>query len=97
VSIRIPSAAPNNGSFGEPRLKHVELGDVMYEIAVNKLAGGMYRANWTCSACAEEGAWAPLSADPAQAVQIAKLGLEVHHSMLHHNGTAVRPTRQNAD
>jgi hypothetical protein len=69
------------------------MGDVTYEIAVNKLVGGMYRANWICSACNEEGAWAPISGDPAQAVQIAKLGVEVHHSMLHHNGTAIRTIR----
>jgi len=96
VATRIPAAAHRAETIGPPRIKQVSLGDVTYEIAVNKLAGGMYRANWTCSACDEEGAWAPLSADPAQAVQIAKLGLEVHHSMLHHNGTAIRPIRRTA-
>ena len=97
MSTRIPITAKTSETIEGPRIKQISLGDVTYEIAVSRLPGGMDRANWTCSACEEEGAWAPLSADPAQVVQIAKLGLEVHHSILHHNGMAVRPTRRSPE
>jgi hypothetical protein len=43
----------------------------------------MFQAEWTCSECDEKGAWAPLSGDPLKAAELAKLGLEVHHSFLH--------------
>jgi hypothetical protein len=70
-----------------PRKKQVVVGDVHYEIRVVILSDGMYRASWSCSACGEDGPWAPLSADPEQAMTSAMVGIEVHHSFVH----GVRP------
>jgi hypothetical protein len=69
--------------------KHVVLDGVSYDITVSIVSDGIYRADWTCSECGEEGAWSPLSGDPIQAVELAKVGLEVHHAFLH-RGLAVR-------
>ena len=63
--------------------KQFRLGDVTYDLVVNAISNGIFQAKWTCSECAETGAWAPLSGDPIKAAELAKLGLEVHHSFLH--------------
>ncbi len=63
--------------------KQFRLDDVTYDVAVNVVSNGMFQAEWTCSACGEKGAWAPLSGDPTNAAELAKIGLEVHHSFLH--------------
>ena len=63
--------------------KQVRLGEVTYDIAINVVSNEMFRAEWTCSECGEKGVWAPLSGDPIRAAELAKLGLEVHHSFLH--------------
>ena len=63
--------------------KRLTLGGVTYNVAVQELPDGMYRATWYCSACDEEGAWAPLSMEINQAVDLARLALEVHHGFLH--------------
>lgn len=70
--------------------KQFIIGGVRYSIAVTKISGNMYRASWSCSECKEEGAWAPLSADPKQAVEMARFGLEAHHTFLHQNGALKR-------
>ena len=63
--------------------KQVELDGVRYDITVSSVSEGIFRADWTCSKCNEEGACSPLSGDPIQAVALAKVGLEVHHAFLH--------------
>ena len=69
--------------------KQLTLDGVKYDITVCIVSKGIYRADWTCSECREKGAWSPLSGDPVQAVQLAKVGLEVHHSFLHQRGPAL--------
>jgi hypothetical protein len=64
-------------------IRQISMGDVVYDISVKRFSEGMHRAIWTCSACKEEGAWAPISADPEQAFQSAIVGLEVHHNFVH--------------
>ena len=71
--------------------KQFRLGDVTYNINVDLATYGMYRAEWKCSECDERGAWAPLSGDPISAVELAKLGLEVHHSLLHRGVKQKKP------
>jgi len=71
--------------------KQFTLGDVTYDIHVKVASNGMYRAEWTCSECGETGAWAPLSGDPTKAAELAKLGMEVHHSFLHRDMKQKKP------
>jgi hypothetical protein len=68
------------------RCKDVVIGNVTYKINVNGENGGMFRATWTCSNCNEKGAWSPVSSDAKQAVELAKIGMEIHHSLLHSSG-----------
>jgi len=63
--------------------KQVVLNGIKYEIDVRPFSGGMYQACWRCSACDEDGAWAPVSGDRCQAIELAEAGLEVHHAFLH--------------
>ena len=73
--------------------KQVIRDGVRYDIAVSMVSAGIFRAVWTCSECSEEGAWSPLSGDPIQAVELAKVGLEVHHAFLHRGLLARRVPR----
>ena len=59
------------------------IGDVRYDITVNEFSENMHRATWTCSTCKEQGAWAPISANPGQAIESAIMGIEMHHSFAH--------------
>jgi len=63
--------------------KQIVIGGVTYHITISRLSAEIYRADWTCSECGEDGAWSPLSGDPLQAAKLAKVGLQVHHSLLH--------------
>jgi hypothetical protein len=63
--------------------KQIAMGDIVYDITVKRFSEGIHRATWTCSACKEEGAWAPVSADPAQALASASIGIDVHHAFVH--------------
>ena len=69
--------------------KQVNLDGVRYDITVSTVSDGIYRATWKCSECHEEGAWSPLSGDPVQAVHMAQVGIQVHHSLLHQHGSKV--------
>ena len=64
-------------------IKQVVLDDVKYDIIVKPFSDEIYQASWRCSACHEDGAWAPLSGDAHQAVELAISGLEAHHGFLH--------------
>ena len=68
----------------QPALKQVILDGIKYDIHVISLSGGMFRAEWKCTACSEDGAWAPISADSQQAIDLAKLSIGVHHTFVHH-------------
>jgi hypothetical protein len=70
--------------------KQLNIDGLRYNITVRKVSEEMYRASWSCTQCKEEGAWAPLSADPKQAVEMARFGLEAHHTFLHHGGAVKR-------
>jgi hypothetical protein len=74
-----------------PAIKQLNIGGVRYSITVTKVSDEMYRASWSCTECKEVGAWAPLSADPKQAVEMARFGLEAHHTFLHQGGVVKRP------
>ena len=63
--------------------KQVVLNDVRYDITVTPFTGEIYQASWSCSECHEDGAWAPVSVDPHQAIELAIAGLEAHHGFLH--------------
>jgi hypothetical protein len=67
--------------------KQVVLGSVTYDIAVKHVSDGIYRADWICSLCNEKGAWSPLSGDPIKAMELAQVGLEVHHTFLHEHAS----------
>jgi hypothetical protein len=66
----------------QKRCKHVDFGGVHYEIVVDEF-DDYYRAEWTCDNCGESGAWAPISATPDGAMELAKLALRIHHSLVH--------------
>ena len=68
--------------------KQVIIDDIRYDITVETFENAMCQAKWTCSACQEVGAWAPISVEPQQAVDLAVVGLELHHTIVHHNGSA---------
>ena len=74
----------NSHGIDRPRAKEVILDGVKYFISLKSTPGGMFRADWKCSVCQEDGAWAPISADPTEATRLAQAGLEVHHSFLHY-------------
>jgi hypothetical protein len=59
------------------------IGDVRYDITVKPFSEGTFRATWICTSCNEEGAWAPVSADPGQAAESAIVGLQIHHTFVH--------------
>jgi hypothetical protein len=63
--------------------KQVVFNDIKYDIIVKPFSSGMYQASWRCSACREDGAWAPISADPRNALELALAGLEAHHGFVH--------------
>jgi len=65
------------------RRKHLELAGVKYEIAITNLGEDSFRAAWMCRACCEMGAWAPVVPTEEEAIQAARLGLEVHHAIVH--------------
>ena len=66
------------------RSKHIDVGDVRYEISVYDFDKN-YQADWTCDSCGESGAWAPISATPAGAIALAEMALGIHHSLVHGN------------
>ena len=68
------------------RIKQVVLDGVHYEISVSQFAGEFHRATWTCTDCSEEGAFAPISADVEHAIALAKVCVNMHHSLLHQRG-----------
>ena len=75
---------------GWKRLKQVEVDGVIYDICVTE-RGGMYRAAWVCSECCEQGAWAPTSGTAAQAIDLAEIGLRIHHALVHLPSRRVKP------
>jgi hypothetical protein len=60
------------------RCKHLD--------AVSRFAEN-YRANGTCDACGEAGAWAPISATSEGAIELAEMALGIHHSLVHGNSS----------
>jgi hypothetical protein len=66
------------------RRKQVVLGDVRYEITVSPFDQN-HRAEWRCERCGKTGAWAPISDSADGAFELAKLALEIHHSLVHHD------------
>ena len=80
-------------SVSYSKTKHVEIGGVRYEITVVPYTEHMYRATWFCLVCDEEGAWAPVSLEVAQAIESATVGVEVHHSFCHGPGSVARMPR----
>jgi hypothetical protein len=79
------------GSQSATCRRQVEVGGILYDIAVSGF-GDIYCAEWTCSTCHEVGAWAPVSGTPAQAIELARIAIGVHHAMVHQE----RPTRWNS-
>ena len=78
---------------GVAKTKHLDIDGVRYEITARHYDQEMYRATWTCMACREEGAWAPVSREVTQAVQSAAVGIRLHHSFCHGPGTTPRKLR----
>jgi hypothetical protein len=64
------------------QLKQVNVDGVIYDICFSERSG-MYQAAWVCRECCEQGPWAPVSATPSQAGELAQLGLLMHHSIAH--------------
>jgi hypothetical protein len=64
------------------RRKQCEFDGLVYEISTHEF-GSFYRAEWVCEQCQETGAWAPISATPEQAIELAEIGLRVHHTLVH--------------
>jgi hypothetical protein len=75
------------------KAKPFEISGVHYDITTQAFGSDMFRAVWSCSACDEVGAWAPISAKASQAVEMAKVGVRIHHAFLHQGGTAPRRPR----
>jgi hypothetical protein len=80
----------NSGNPERPRTQQFRYGGVWYTVRLTEYSPGLHRAIWSCLDCDEEGAWAPVSGEPAQAIELAKQGIEIHHSFVHARG----PTRQ---
>ena len=59
---------------------------IHYEICVAEIAEGFFRARWNCPDCAETGAYAPISAEAGQAIDLAKVCIKMHHGLLHQRG-----------
>jgi hypothetical protein len=74
------AAGPPNGK----RNRQLDLGGVLYEITVSSF-GDMYRADWTCSECGEAGCWSPVSQSFDQAIESARIAIQVHQSLAHEN------------
>ena len=72
------------------RLKQIEIDSVKYDICVTE-RDGMYQAAWVCHECCEQGAWAPTSGSASQASDLAQLGLQIHHSLVHPQRTRPNP------
>ena len=74
------------------RVKQIELDGIEYQITVIPIFDGMFRASWVCPTCDEKGAWEPLSGDPVQAIEMAKVALRMHHTILHRRGPHAMPS-----
>ena len=77
-------ALATNSSPERRRCKHIDVGDVRYEITIQPFNEN-YQAAWTCDRCGESGAWAPISATPDGAIELAEMALGIHHSLVHGN------------
>jgi len=73
------------------RLKQLEIDGVTYDICITP-CGDMYRAAWVCAECCEQCAWAPISGSPAQASELAQIGLRMHHALVHPSRSKSRST-----
>jgi hypothetical protein len=80
------------GEFDSDRLriKQVVLDGMRYEISVSQFVEGFHRATWTCTECSETGAFAPISADVEHAIALAKVCVNMHHSLLHQRGPVLK-------
>jgi hypothetical protein len=79
---RIEAAKVTGTNSAWKRRKQFQLGGVVYEITTHEF-GALYRAEWVCEQCREAGAWAPISSTPEQAIDLAEIGLRVHHTLVH--------------
>jgi hypothetical protein len=82
AAARCAHALATNSSPERRRCKHIDVGDVRYEIAVYDFDEN-YRAEWICDRCGESGAWAPISATADGAIELAELALKIHHTLVH--------------
>ncbi len=73
-----------NSSPKRRHCKHIDVGDVRYEISIQPFNEN-YQAEWTCDSCDESGAWAPISATPDGAIELAEMALRIHHSLVHNS------------
>ena len=67
---------------GWKRMKQLEFDGIRYDICISR-RGPLYRAAWVCASCCEQGAWAPVSSTAERASELAQIGLQSHHCLVH--------------
>jgi hypothetical protein len=65
------------------RLGHLRIGNVNYDIGVKEREDGRFLVSWVCLACCEQGPPAPAVETVEKAIEVAHVGLRIHHNLTH--------------
>jgi hypothetical protein len=83
-----------SGGSSQDKRRRLVLGGIVYEIIVTPF-DDVYRAVWSCTQCGETGSWAPVSATPDRAIELAELAIGVHQTLVHGEATgSLKGTRR---
>jgi hypothetical protein len=67
---------------GQQQEKHFTMGDVTYRVFIRR-DGTAFRATWSCSHCQERAPFEPVADSEQEAVDAARIGIQVHHNLVH--------------
>jgi hypothetical protein len=74
------------------RLGHIRIGNVNYDIGVKEREDGRFAVSWVCLTCCEQGPPTPAADTVERAIEVAHVGLRIHHSLTHHSAGAITTT-----
>jgi hypothetical protein len=72
-------------------VQQVQWDQVEYDTSVVQCDTELFRATWICCECHEEGVLEPVASTAAEAIVLAKIGVSVHHALLHQRGSRPKP------
>jgi hypothetical protein len=62
---------------------HLGVGGITYDIFIKDGGGGDFSASWVCQKCCEQSTWRAKAPTWEGAIELAKVGAQIHHSFMH--------------